>query len=157
MPDEKVQYLEADLKELAERYDLEINESIASIKAEAFADILTKPSDEPYWKQRLKGSSRDVFFLTTLGNTPQFTSMVSELIKQQGFPAENIGVYIQPVAQGTSCHCEFDLYYDKGNREGSDLVKEIEIEAVDRLEEQGAFFSRPYGNWADIAYRRVAD
>ena len=105
----------------------------------------------------MKGDSRDVFFLTTLGNTPRFSSLVSELARQQGFPAENIGVYIQPVAQGTSCHCEFDFYYDKANREESGLVKKIEREAIDRLEEQGAFFSRPYGDWADIAYRRAAD
>ena len=37
------------------------------------------------------------------------------------------------------------------------MVKKIGIEAVDRLEEKGAFFSRPYSDWADIAYRRAAD
>ncbi|MBN2075508.1 MAG: FAD-binding oxidoreductase [Dehalococcoidales bacterium] len=157
LPDEKVQYLEADLRELAEKYGLEIHDSIASVEAEDFADLLSKPSDEPYWKQRMKGSFRDVFFLTTLGNTPRFSNLVSGLAQQRRFPAENIGVYIQPVAQGTSCHCEFDLYYDNDNREELDMVKKIEIEAVDQLEEQGAFFSRPYGDWADIAYRRAGD
>jgi hypothetical protein len=157
LPDEKVRYLEADLRELAERYGLEIHDRLASVNAEDFANLLSEPSSEPYWKQRMKGSSRDVFFLTTLGNTPRFASMVSELAGQHGFSAENLGVYIQPVAQGTSCHCEFDLYYDNANREESETVKQVEIEAVDRLEEQGAFFSRPYGNWTDIAYRRAAD
>ena len=157
LPDEKVRYLEADLRELAERYGLEIHDCLASVNADDFADLLLKPSSEPYWKQRMKGDSRDVFFLTTLGNTPRFACMVSELARQRGLSAGNIGVYIQPVAQGTSCHCEFDCYYDKANREESGLVKKIEREAVDRLEEKGAFFSRPYGDWADIAYRRAAD
>ena len=98
-----------------------------------------------------------MFFLTTLGNTPQFSSMVTGLAQQREFSTGNIGVYIQPVAQGTSCHCEFNFYYDSADRGETDLVKKIELEAVDRLEEQGAFFSRPYGDWADIAYRRAAD
>jgi FAD/FMN-containing dehydrogenase len=157
LPEEKVQYLEADLRELAERYDLEIHDGLASINAEDLADLLSKPSSEPYWKQRMKGGFRDVFFLTTLGNTPQFSSLVSGLAQQRGFSTGNIGVYIQPVAQGTSCHCEFDFYYDKANREESDKMKKVDIEAVDQLEQQGAFFNRPYGNWADIAYRRAAD
>jgi FAD/FMN-containing dehydrogenase len=157
LPDEKVQYLEADLRELAERYNLEIRDSLTSINAEDFADLLSKPSSEPYWKQRMKGNFRDVFFLTTLGNTPRFSSLVSELARQRGLSAGNIGVYIQPVAQGTSCHCEFDFYYDNIDREETDLVKQVEIESIDQLEQQGAFFSRPYRNWADIAYRRAID
>jgi glycolate oxidase len=28
---------------------------------------------------------------------------------------------------------------------------------VSRLEERGAFFSRPYGGWAGAAYRRARD
>jgi hypothetical protein len=157
LPDEKVRYLEADLRELAERYNLEIRDSLTSINAEDFADLLSKPSSEPYWKQRMKGNFRDVFFLTTLGNTPRFSSLVSELARQRGLSAGNIGVYIQPVAQGTSCHCEFDFNYDNIDREETDLVKQVEIESIDQLEQQGAFFSRPYGNWADIAYRRAID
>jgi glycolate oxidase len=105
----------------------------------------------------MKGNFRDVFFLTTLGNTPRFSSLVSELARQRGLSAGNIGVYIQPVAQGTSCHCEFDFYYDNIDREETDLVKQVEIESIDQLEQQGAFFSRPYRNWADIAYRRAID
>lgn len=157
LPDDKVRYLEADLRELAEQYGLNIHDTVASVNAGDFADLLSKPSAIPYWKQRMKGSSRDVFFLTTLGNTPAFSNTVNGLAQQQGFTAENIGVYIQPVAQGTSCHCEFDLYYDSADREESDLVKKIEMETVDRLEEKGAFFSRPYGDWAEIAYRHAAD
>ncbi|HEY95916.1 MAG TPA: FAD-binding oxidoreductase [Dehalococcoidia bacterium] len=157
LPDQKVRYLEADLSEFAERYGLKIHNNLSSVKADNFADLLSKPSAEPYWKQRMKGGFRDVFFLTTLGNTPKFSSLVSGLAQQRGFPAGYTGVYIQPVAQGTSCHCEFDLYYDNADREEAEMVNKIEIEAVDQLEEQGAFFSRPYGNWPDIAYRRAAD
>jgi FAD/FMN-containing dehydrogenase len=37
------------------------------------------------------------------------------------------------------------------------LTRKFETEAVDRLEERGAFFSRPYGGWVKAAYRRARD
>jgi len=37
------------------------------------------------------------------------------------------------------------------------VVRHVEGAAVDRLETEGAFFSRPYPGWADVAYRRSPD
>jgi hypothetical protein len=105
----------------------------------------------------LKGSFDDIFFLTTLGKTPEFAGILSELAQQQGFPAGNTGAYIQPVVQGTSCHCEFNLYYDPANQAESELTGKLATEAVDRMEEKGAFFSRPYSRWVDAAYRHAGD
>jgi hypothetical protein len=157
MPDEKVQYLETDLRELAKSYGLKLYTDISGVKAEEFSMLLSQPSPEPYWKLRLKGSFDDIFFLTTLGKTPEFAGILSELAQQQGFPAGNTGAYIQPVVQGTSCHCEFNLYYDPANQAESELTGKLATEAVDRMEEKGAFFSRPYSGWVDAAYRRAGD
>ncbi len=157
LPAEKVQYLEADLRELAGAYGLEPQTEISGVSAEEFSRLLSKPSPEPYWKLRSKGGFKDIFFLTTQGKTPDFVRLTSELAKQQGFPAGNIGAYIQPVVQGTSCHCEFNLYYDPADQAESGLAGRFEAEALSRLEEKGAFFSRPYGGWTDVAYRRARD
>jgi hypothetical protein len=157
MPEEKVAYLETDLQEQAASRGLELKTDIAGVNAEAFARLLPMPSPEPYWKSRLKGGFSDIFFLTTLGKTPEFASVMSELAQQQGFPAAHIGAYIQPVVQGTSCHCEFNLYYDPSSQSEADLTKKMAAEAVNLLEEKGAFFSRPYAGWVDAAYRRAAD
>ena len=32
-----------------------------------------------------------------------------------GYPASDLGMYIQPVVQGTGYHCEFNLFYDPAN------------------------------------------
>ena len=112
MPEEKVAYLEADLRETAAKYGLDVQTDVSGISAEELARLLPEPSPEPYWKLRLKGGFSDIFFLTTLGKTPEFSGIISELTQNQRFPAGNIGAYIQPVVQGTSCHCEFNLYYD---------------------------------------------
>lgn len=154
LPDEKVQYLEADLRELAGKNGLKLHTEISGASAEEFARLLAQPSAEPYWKLRLKGGFEDVFFLTTQGKTPGFAGVMSELAQQQGFDAKNIGVYIQPVVQGTSCHCEFNLYRDPVE---AGPAGKLAAEAASRLEEKGAFFSRPYGRLADVAYRRAAD
>jgi hypothetical protein len=157
LPEEKVQYLEADLRELAGSFGLDPHSDISGLSAEEFAGILSVPSAEPYWKLRLKGGFNDIFFLTTQGKTPTFVEMLSRLAQRQGFPVSDIGVYIQPVVQGTSCHCEFNLYYDPANRAESDLTGRLAAEAVSRMEEEGAFFSRPYSGWGEAAYRRARD
>ncbi len=157
LPEEKIEYLEADLKEAAAARGLEVSVEIAGAKAEVFASLLPQPSPEPYWKLRLEGGVDEVFFLTTLGKTPEFASLMFELAQETGFPTKNIGAYIQPVVQGTSCHCEFDLYYDPQNAAKTGAVKKLAERALDRLEEHGAFFSRPYGTWADVAYRHARD
>jgi len=157
MPEEKVQYLEADLRELAGSYGLELHTDISGVNAGEFARLLPLPSPEPYWKLRLQGGFSDIFFLTTLGKAPEFAGVISELAQQQGFDVGNIGAYIQPIVQGTSCHCEFNLYYDPANQAESDLIAKLAAEAVSRMEEKGAFFSRPYRGWVDVAYRRARD
>ena len=115
------------------------------------------PSPEPYWKQRLQGDFKEVFFLTPQGKTPEYAALVAELAQQQNFPAGNVGAYIQPVAQGTSCHCEFNFYFDPSNQAEVSKAEKLEALAVDKLEAKGAFFSRPYQGWVDVAYRRSLD
>lgn len=157
LPEEKVQYLEADLKELAGLYDLKIKTAVGGVKAEELASLLANPSPEPYWKLRLKGGFDEVFFLTTQGKTPEFARIMAEAAQQQGYPAQNIGAYIQPVAQGTSCHCEFDFYYDPANQAEAEKTRKVVAEMANKMEARGAFFSRPYTELVKVAYRRSGD
>jgi FAD/FMN-containing dehydrogenase len=157
LPEEKVQYLEADLKELAGLYGLNVQTAIGEAKAEELASQLARSSPDPYWKLRLKGGFDEIFFLTPQGKTPEFVKIMTETAQQQGYPARNIGVYIQPVAQGTSCHCEFDLYYDPDNPAESEKTRKFVLEVANKMEASGAFFSRPYRELAEVAYRRSRD
>lgn len=157
LPAEKVQYLEADLREQAAAFGLNVESAVGDIAAEALADLLSRPSPDPYWKLRLKGGFSELFFLTTQGRTPRFTQAMADIARQQGYPERSIGVYIQPVAQGTSCHCGFDFYYDPDNGSQSDATRQLIGLAADRMESAGAFFSRPYREWAETAYRRSHD
>jgi hypothetical protein len=157
LPQEKIEYLEADLKELAGQSGLKPETAIGDIKAAGLASLLPNPSAEPYWTLRLKGSFDEVFFLTTQGKTPEFAKIMADIAQRQQYPVKNIGVYIQPVVQGTSCHCEFDFYYDPANKTEVEKTRTIAAETADKMEAAGAFFSRPYTELAKVAYRRAAD
>ncbi|OPY68063.1 MAG: putative FAD-linked oxidoreductase [Syntrophorhabdus sp. PtaU1.Bin050] len=158
LPEEKVAYQEADFKEiLARSSGLKPETSVLWATGDDLSQILSRPSAEPYWKIRHKGAFRDLFFLTTLDETPRFAEKISSLAVSQRFSPSDIGVYIQPIVQGTSCHCEFDFYYDPDNEGGAGRAKWLATEGAAELSKRGAFFSRPYGPWAKIAYAGAAE
>jgi FAD/FMN-containing dehydrogenase len=154
LPKEKVAYEQADFEAMAESCGLKPAAAITGAKAEDVARLLTQPSPEPYWKTRPRGGFQDIFFLTTLDKMPDFIGAVAELARRQDYPAGNTGVYIQPIVQGTSCHGEFNLYYDPA--EESVAVERLVGAASEKLAGMGSFFSRPYPGWRDIAYGRAA-
>jgi hypothetical protein len=82
---------------------------------------------------------------------------MSGFAQSRRFSPEDVGVYIQPVVQGTSCHCEFDLFYDPASVPDVDRAKSLVTEGAVDLANMGAFFSRPYGTWAKTAYSRAAE
>lgn len=150
---EKVAWQEADFRKmLNDPSQLKSMELLSSERGEELSRVLSQPSAEPYWKERYKGAWSDLFFLTTLDKTPDFVETVSTLAQSRRYSPMDIGVYIQPIVQGTSCHCEFDLYYDPANTAERERVKWLVGEGAAQLANMGAYFSRPYGSWAKIAY-----
>jgi FAD/FMN-containing dehydrogenase len=152
LPEEKVLYQEADFRDMARSCQLEPATIMPGASADDISKLLSKPSAEPYWKLRYKGGCHDVFFLTTLDKTPGFISVVSALMSSNRFPTENTGVYLQPMVQGTSCHCEFNLYADPTKQNDMERTRWMVNEGSRDLAKRGGFFSRPYGAWADFAY-----
>ena len=41
-----------------------------------------------------------------------WSAIMDGLAAKAGYPVADRGVYVQPTVQGTSCHCEFNLFYD---------------------------------------------
>jgi FAD/FMN-containing dehydrogenase len=92
--------------------------------------------------------------LTTLDRVPKFVGVMYDIAEQRGYSSSDIGMYVQPMVQGTSCHCEFNLFYDPANAREVARIRELYTQAAEALMNAGAFFSRPYGALADMAYRR---
>jgi FAD/FMN-containing dehydrogenase len=153
-PEERVAYQEKEMLEAAQQFGVEPASAISEISAYELLKVLAKPSPEPYWKLRYKGACQDIFFLTTLDRVPKFVELMYDIAEQRGYPSSDMGIYIQPMVQGTSCHCEFNLFYDPNNAREVARIRELYTQAGEALLNAGAFFSRPYGALANMAYRR---
>ncbi len=156
-PEEKVAVMEKDLTDYAERYGLTIVDSLPGTKYNQILNTLLSPSCETYWKCNYKGGFQDIFFLTTLDQTPQFVDTMAAAAESVDYPASDIGIYIQPQHQGAVYHCEFTLAYDPCDLKETDRIKTLYEKASRMHLDQNAYFSRPYGIWADMTFRKDAD
>ena len=72
------------------------------------------------------------------------------------YSMNDIGGYLQPIEHNRACHLEFNFFYDPANPLEIERVRNLYRDvAIDFLNE-GAFFSRPYGELAPILYERAA-
>jgi FAD/FMN-containing dehydrogenase len=156
LPQERVEYQEKDIMDIAERFGLEPLTAIPGASGSDVLEALSRASAEPYWKLKYKGGCHDIFFLTTLDRAPEFVTAMSRIAEAAGYPTTDIGVYLQPQMQGRACHCEFNLSCDPSNPTEVQKVRNLLIDASEALIRMGGFFSRPYGPWAEMAYGRDA-
>jgi FAD/FMN-containing dehydrogenase len=156
LPGERVEFQRRDISDIAQQLGLQLLPAIPGAGTGEVLEALLKPSKEPYWKIRHHGSCQDIFFLTTLNRTPEFVRTMFSVAGASGYPTSEIGVYIQPIHQGASCHCEFSLPFDPNDPEEVTRARTLFTRASEELLNQGAFFSRPYGIWANMSYNRDA-
>jgi FAD/FMN-containing dehydrogenase len=156
-PEDRVAYQTEMMTEAAQRLGIEPTTAASGVSAYEVLRLLSRPSEEPYWKLRYKGGCQELFFLTTLDRVTGFVGKMYDVAEQYGFPSSDIGIYVQPMVQGSSCHVEFDLFYDPADAREAARVDELYTAAGEALMNMGAFFSRPYGAMVDMAYRRDAE
>lgn len=146
LANEKISYLEEDIQDIMREKHLELKECKILNKS----DILkfNNNADKNSWRLRLSGGYQDIFFISNYDRITEFTSIVEKNI------LNNLGVYIQAINQGTSYHCEFDIFYNPENKEETLDVKEKFLNTSVQLMDSGAFFNRPYGLWAKEVYKR---
>lgn len=145
-PEERISSNVADIAAMNQRIGLSSEKAIGSISADEMLSAFQRPSDEPYWKIRHRGAVEDIFFLTIHDKIEGQISAMQEMANTAGYNASDLGIYVQSTVQGTSYHCEFNLFYDPENPMGAERVKDLSCTAVKHLMNKGAFFSRPYGN-----------
>ena len=156
-PEERVAYQEEDVTEFAKQYKCKLLHSVGGVSSAELFKRLEEPPKDVYWKLKFKGGCEDVFFLTTLNKVPEFVDYVYQTAASYGYASTELGVYVQPVVQGTSCHLEFDLMYNPEDAGEREKVEKLYLHLSEGLANLGAFYTRPYGVWSDIAYRRDAE
>ncbi|OGO43673.1 MAG: hypothetical protein A2Z05_07135 [Chloroflexi bacterium RBG_16_60_22] len=153
-PEERIAIMERYLREICGELGLKARPSLpgGGGREKKVTELLSGPwRSEPYWKLRQKDACHDIFFLTTLSKVPEFVGVMRGAAERHGYPFEDIGGYLQPMVQGRGCHVEFSIPCGKDE---TARVKDFFIEASETLINEGAFFSRPYGPWADMVYGR---
>jgi FAD/FMN-containing dehydrogenase len=152
LPEERVEVQEKDIRDITKQFGLNLVSEVPGIRSGELLDVLLRTSREPYWKLGFKGGCQDIFFLTTLDKTPGFIKTMYSLAEKGKYLPRDMGIYLQPQHQGVACHCEFNLPFDPSDRTEVAWVKELYTRASKELIKQGAYFSRPYGTWADMVY-----
>jgi FAD/FMN-containing dehydrogenase len=153
LPRERVEYQEKSIAAIAQQSAVQF---VSAIPGANDDKVLLSSSKEPYWKLGHKGGCQDIFFLTTLDKTLGFIETLFSVAEAVRYPTADLGIYIQPQQQGVCCHCEFSLSFDPGDQKEVARVQDLFTRGSEELLKHGAFFSRPYGIWADMAYSRDA-
>jgi hypothetical protein len=155
LPEERVESYIKDITDIAQRLGVAAAKAAGIISAYEISKTVQQPSREPYWKL-CKGACQDVFFLTIHKKLEDQIVAMQNITEKTGYPTTDLGIYIQPVVQGTSYHCEFNLFYDPDNVKERNRVQSLSSQATKNLMALGAFFSRPYGENAGMVLNRDA-
>jgi FAD/FMN-containing dehydrogenase len=155
-PEERVSTYLSDITDLTKRLGVQPSRSVGGLSARDILKAVQRPCPEPYWKLRSKGACEDVFFLAPSDKIEGLIETMQGLADKAGYPVSDLGIYIQPIVQGVGCHCEFNLFYDPDNPSDAGQVKDLAALATKTLLDAGAFFSRPYGDYARAIMNRDA-
>jgi hypothetical protein len=158
LPEEKVAYEEEALRETCEGLGVELLSTISPSMAldKLFLSEFLKPFNA-LKKFRFKGSVHDLTFKSPLRKIGNLEDLLLSHCYQEGYPPQEVGGYCLPMERGRAMHLELDLHCDLNNREESARAKEIWLRASELLMNNGAYFDRPYGPWAEMVYSRAAN
>jgi len=158
-PEEKIEYEEEVLKEVASNLSLNILSTLPGTLGDdkILLERIRQPwvETDPYWKFREKEGHEDLSFHMKLNRIPEFIQPVYELAFNKGYDAKYIGCYIQPIERGRVCYCEFGLSYKPDDLDEVEKVRGLYSEANEMLYSKGALFTSPYGIQSKIAYGRA--
>jgi FAD/FMN-containing dehydrogenase len=155
-PEDRIKAFVKNITDITQRLGVESVKSAGGVSANQILKTVQQPSEEPYWKTRYKGACEDVLFLTINDKVKSLAASMNSMADKAGYPASDLGVYIQPIVQGTGVHCEYNLFYDSANKSEAERVKKLATAATRGLMAEGAFFSRPYGEQAQMILNRDA-
>ena len=153
---QRVAVAEQDIAAEAAARGLRLQTALPGLATGRIEAVLEGVAADPHWKLRAKGGVADIFFHTTLDKAPGYLATMLDVASAKRYPTADVGVYLQPQHQGVSYHMEFSLPYAPADPAETASARALYTDAGERLIAEGAYFSRPYGEWADGVYNRDA-
>lgn len=157
-PDEKIAYEEEALLRIANERHFKVSETLAGAPGldRKIVGLLRKPyQGDEYWKFKFKGSSQEIFFITTLDRADEFTKAMETVAAKHGYPAKDIGMYIQPIERARAVSCEYSFAFNPNDPKEVAKVRAMFLEASQLVITMGGLFTNPYGPWADMVYSKA--
>jgi len=157
-PEDKFAYEEEALRKIAADCSVGVLKDLPGTKdlETFFAKEVIRP-----WsvlkKFNYKGSVHDISFKSPLSKIPNFISIIESMTRSHDYPLEEIGAYVLPLERGRATHCEFDFHCPATEVKEKAAMRKLWLEASRALIDEGAFFDRPYGAWADMVYSRAGN
>jgi len=154
-PGEKIAYEEDALREVCHSLNIELKEFLPQLRGchRLLLDELIHP-----WgilkKFNYRGSVHDLNFKSPLHRIGHMEELISKICDTRGYDKTSIGAYVLPLERGRAIHCEFDLHCNLEDEEETEKVKSLWFKVSEALMNEGAFFDRPYGAWAEMVYQR---
>ncbi|WCN13486.1 FAD-binding protein [Marinomonas mediterranea] len=148
MPEESMQWQLADLLSMVDTLPVTCISQQSPNYLSELETRLHSPSKE-FYKDVPYGTHTDVFCITQMSNAADLVNVAHSLLA--GISNIQVGVYLQPMIQGTNCHVEISLFH---TNEQSEKLADVEMKLVTALADNGGFFSRPYGKWSEDAFSR---
>jgi FAD/FMN-containing dehydrogenase len=156
-PEERIAYQEKNMIEASQKIGVSPINALGGVSASELLRIVGKPADLPYWKLRQQGACQDIYCLSTLDKTERLIEVMRQQADWSGYSTSDLGIYIQPMVQGSSCHLEFNLFYNPADKREASKVQSLYSTAAEALMNAAGFLNRPYGAIAKLAYQRDAE
>jgi FAD/FMN-containing dehydrogenase len=157
-PEDRIAYEEKAVNEIAAQYQCSVTEGLSAAPDAniRFQSMLTSPWEgDVYWKDRQAGACLEIVFESGLDRVPKYWNMLIRIAGQYGIDTKGLGLYIQPRQRARVCHVEFHIPCDPDGGSRLENVKAFHKKASESILNAGAFFYRPYYDWADMIYSRA--
>jgi len=149
-PQEQFELELEQLEQKAAELGLKVEAALAGQSADALSQRQARCAPDAY-QDRCLGAHVSVFCLEQFDGVQTLVDAAQTLLAAQRWPAGQWSAYVQPRVRGRNVHVEFVLPHAPAHVERARRVGQL---LAEHLQAQGGFFSRPYGDWAPMAYAK---
>ena len=152
LPEQRLEAQQQDIRDIAQQFGLELLPAVPGCRAEDLLTRILTPASKSYWKLRYKGGAQELFFLTTLDKTPGHVAAMFSWPTNIDIPPRTLASTSSPCTRESAATASSSSPSIAGTGRRSIGRKDCSSAASRGLHSQEAFFSRPYGIWAEMVY-----